>query len=149
MPHNSCHRNKKGSRESTFRLPDRTQKSVIRTLNHLERRFDNIFLTMKSLTCDNGYEFLNSEVIERSALNCGKFRARLYFAHPYTAFERGSNENANRIIRRFIPKGSDISDYTLAKIQVIEDWMNQLPREPLGGKTALEAEQEALNKFAG
>jgi len=135
-------------RQIIVRLPDRTQKSVVRALDRLERRHDNIFAAMKSLTCDNGCEFLDSASIERSALNRGTPRASLFFAHPYSAFERGANENANRIIRRFIPKGSDIGDFSLAKIQAIEDWMNRLPRESLGGKTAAEAQQEQLNKLA-
>ena len=135
-------------RQIIVRLPDRTQKSVVRALDRLERRHDNIFAAMKSLTCDNGCEFLDSASIERSALNRGTPRASLFFAHPYSAFERGANENANRIIRRFIPKGSDIGDFSPAKIQAIEDWMNRLPRESLGGKTAAEAQQEQLNKLA-
>lgn len=134
-------------RQIIVRLPDRTQKSVVRALDRLERRPDNIFATMKSLTCDNGCEFLDSASIERSALNRGTPRASLYFAHPYSAFERGANENANRIIRRFIPKGSDIGDFSLSQIQAIEDWMNRLPRESLKGKTAAEAQQEQLNKL--
>ena len=136
-------------RQIIIRLPDRTQKSVVRALDRLERGPGNIFETMRSLTCDNGCEFLDSDSIERSALGRGTpARTSLYFAHPYSAFERGSNENANRIIRRFIPKGSDIGDFSLAKIQAIEDWMNRLPRESLGGKTASEAEKEQLNKLA-
>ena len=86
--------------------------------------------------------------IERSSLAKGTARARLYFAHPFSAFERGSNENANRIIRRFIPKGADIGTYTLKRIQDIEDWMNRLPRESLAGRTAAEAQREAINKLA-
>ncbi len=135
-------------RQIITRLPDRTQKSVIRALDRLERRHDNIFATMKSLTCDNGCEFLDSTSIERSALRRGTSRTNLYFAHAYSAFERGSNENANRIIRRFIPKGSDIGDFSRRQIQAIEDWMNNLPRESLGGKTAAEAQQEQINKLA-
>lgn len=134
-------------RQIIIRLPCRTQKSVVRALDRLERRQDNIFATMKSLTCDNGCEFLDSASIERSALSRGTSRTSLYFAHPYSAFERGGNENANRIIRRFIPKGSDIGDFSLRQIQAIEDWMNRLPRESLGGKTAAEAQQEQLNKL--
>ena len=135
-------------RQIIIRLPDRTQKSVVRALDRLERRHDNIFATMKSLTCDNGCEFLDSASIERSALRPATPRTSLYFAHPYSAFERGTNENANRIIRRFIPKGSDIRDFSRRQIQAIEDWMNHLPRESLGGKTAAEAQQEQLNKLA-
>ena len=135
-------------RQIVERLTARTQKCVVRALDRLERRADNIFLHMRSLTCDNGCEFLDIKAIERSALALDGLRAGLYFAHPYSAFERGANENANRIIRRFIPKGSDIGDYTHRQIQEIEDWMNRLHRESLGGRTASEAEREELNKLA-
>lgn len=139
---------RKTRRQIIVRIRDRTQKSVVRALDRLERRADNIFARMKSLTSDNGCEFLDITSIERSALASGSRRAALYFAHPCSAFERGSNENANRIIRRFIPKGSDIGHYTTIQIQEIEDWMNRLHRESLGGKTATEAEREEFNKLA-
>jgi len=139
---------RKTRRQIIVRIRDRTQKSVIRALDRLERRSDNIFGRMKSLTSDNGCEFLDIAGIERSALRGRPRRTGLYFAHPYSAFERGANENANRIIRRFIPKGSDLGDYSPRRIQEIEDWMNRLHRESLGGRTASEAEREELNKFA-
>lgn len=135
-------------RQIVARLTGRTQKSVVLTLDRLERRADNIFARMKSLTSDNGYEFLDIAGIERSALAGGKPRAALYLAHPGSAFERGSNENANRIIRRFSPKGSDIGDYTPLQIRETEDWMKRLHRESLGGRTTVEAEREELDNLA-
>ena len=103
---------------------------------------------MKSLTSDNGCEFLDFDAIEKSALDPKRKRVKHYYAHPYSSFERGSNENANRLIRRFIPKGADIGKYTVAEIQAIEDWMNRLPRKLLNDKTALEVELEVFNKIA-
>lgn len=135
-------------RQIIVRLPDRTQKSVVRAIDRLERAPANIFATMKSLTCDNGCGFLDSASIGRSALRRGTSASILYFAHPYSAFERAANENANRLIRGFIPKSADIGDYALKQIQAVEDWMNNLPRELLGGKTVVEAQQEKLNKRA-
>ena len=55
-------------------------------------------------------------------------RTKVYYAHPYSSFERGSNENANKLIRRFIPKGADISSYSDEKIKYIENWINNYPR---------------------
>ena len=52
----------------------------------------------------------------------------VYYAHPYRSGERGSNENANRLIRRFIPKGTDITTITDEFVQYVEDWINNYPR---------------------
>jgi IS30 family transposase len=119
------------------KISDRTQKAVARALNKLERDPHGIFGPMKTITCDNGCEFLDVNSIERSVLSAKK-RCEVFFAHPFTSSERGSNENANRIIRRFIPKGSDISRFTARQIQEIEDWMNALPRKLLDDLSAQE-----------
>ena len=52
-------------------------------------------------------ENLDDEGIERSVLTKSK-RTKVYYAHPYSAWERGTNENTNKLIRRFFPKGADI-----------------------------------------
>ena len=61
-----------------------------------------------------------------------------FAAHPYSSWERESNENCNSIIRRFIPKGSAISKHTHKQIQKIEDWINNYPRKILDFNTAEE-----------
>ena len=127
-------------REIIRKIPARTQEAVTRALDRLERQPNSVFKNMKSLTCDNGCEFLDFEAIEKSAKN-SQHRCRLFFAHPYSSFERGSNENANRIIRRFIPKGADISGFSKRRIQHIEDWINALPRKILDGLSAEEKVQ--------
>lgn len=118
------------------KLKDRTQKSVVRALNSIERQMGNgAFRTVfKSITADNGSEFLDHAAMERS-VSAGT-RTRIYYAHPYSSWERGSNENANRMIRRFIPKGSDISQLTRQQIQQVEDWINRYPRKILDFETA-------------
>ena len=65
-------------------------------------------------------------------------RVQIYYAHPYRSGERGSNENANRLIRRFIPKGTVITNITEEYIKEIEDWMNNLLRPMFGFKSSLE-----------
>jgi len=134
-------------REIIRKIPARTQQAVSRALGKLEREQGNIFDTMKTITCDNGNEFLNPETIELSVLSKKK-RCEAFFAHPYTASERGSNENANRIVRRFIPKGADISRYTRAQIQKIENWINSLPRKLFDGLSADERAQLYFEKEA-
>lgn len=121
------------------KLKDKTQKAVIRAINGIERQMgtEAFRAVFKSITADNGSEFLDYKALERSVQSAG-LRTHIYYAHPYSSWERGSNENANRIIRRFIPKGCDISKYTGKKIQEIEDWINHYPRKILDFKTAEE-----------
>ena len=121
------------------KLKDRSQASVLGALKGIERdmgcgTFRTVF---KSITADNGTEFLDVEAMERSAFGSKK-RTQMYYAHPYSSWERGSNENGNRIVRRFIPKGADIADYSREKINKIENWMNTYPRKILQFKTAEE-----------
>ena len=100
--------------------------------------FWSIFYTkFKTITFDNGPEFRNWESLEKSYRRKKK-RISVYYAHPYRSGERGSNENNNRLIRRFIPKGIDITPITEEYIQKIEDWINNLPRPMFGFKTAFE-----------
>jgi IS30 family transposase len=85
----------------------------------------------KTITADNGSEFLDSEALKKAA-KC----TEIYYAHPYSSWERGSNENGNRILRRFVPKGTDIGKLTAKELQRIEDWVNNYPRKIFGYKSA-------------
>ena len=130
---------RKTRKEIIRKLKDKTQHAVARALNGIERQmgkeaFRSVF---KSITADNGSEFLDYEALEASVFSRSS-RTRIYYAHPYSSWERGSNENANRIIRRFIPKGSDISKFTHKQIKRIEEWINNYPRKILNFKTAEE-----------
>jgi len=126
------------SRQQIIRkIDDKTQRSVQQAIDKLERktgrRFKEIF---KTITVDNGSEFLDSERLESSIKDPSQKRFKLYYAHPYSAWERGSNENANKLIRRFIPKGASISKLRNKDIQRIENWMNNYPRRILGYQCA-------------
>jgi IS30 family transposase len=130
---------RKTRQEIIIRLPNKTQRAVKRALDRLERRYGKGFPEkFKTITTDNGSEFLDFENLEKSFYSKKK-RFKMYFAHPYSAWERGSNENANGIIRRFFPKGTDFGKVSVAKIKEVEDWMNDYPRRILGGISANEA----------
>lgn len=132
-----------------LRIPERTQDAVIKALNILEKKQGKLFPKLfKSITSDNGSEFLDFEGIEKSKYKNRKKRTKQYFAHPYSSWERGSNENANGIIRRFIPKGTDLNTISNEKILWIQDWINNLPRKKLGYKTANAMFQAELLKLA-
>lgn len=118
--------------EIIMKIKSRTRREVVGALNRLERKYGaDFYRIFKSITVDNGSEFMDYEGMEASCRRKGK-RTKFYYCHPYSSWERGSNENANAIIRRFIPKGDRIEDYSTRQIQYIEDWMNNYPRKVLG-----------------
>lgn len=118
-------------------IPDRTAESTISAINDLERKYKDRFPSIfKTITIDNGVEFSDMAGMENSIINPGTKRTLCYYCHPYASYERGSNENANRMIRRFIPKGSDIGKYTKKQIQKIENWINNYPRTIFGGMSS-------------
>jgi len=128
---------RKSRQQRIFKMPFKTQRCVLDVLNRLERQYRGKFSSIfRSITMDNGCEFLDMKGLEGSIVQLGKKRTRCYYAHPYSAWERGSNENQNRLIRRFIPKGADIGKYTSAEIERIEHWMNNYPRRMFGYRTA-------------
>lgn len=123
--------------EIIIKMPSKTQESVIASLDRLERKYGREFKEkFKTITVDNGSEFLDYEGIERSIKDKDKKRIKLYYAHPYSSWERGTNENINKLIRRFIPKGTDINKISKARIKYIENWINSYPRRLLGYKSA-------------
>lgn len=110
-------------------MPDKTQELVIKSLDALERKYGRKFKDkFKTITVDNGSEFLNYKNLERSVANEEEKRVKIYYAHPYSSWERGTNENINKLIRRFIPKGTDIGKISKTKIKRIELWINNYPR---------------------
>lgn len=86
-------------------------------------------LYKKTITHDNGIECRKHEEVAL-ALN-----VKTYFCNPYHSWEKGGVENTIGRIRRYIPKGSNFSDYTNADIEKIENWLNHTPRKCLNWKT--------------
>lgn len=83
----------------------------------------------KTLTRDRGAENLGYEELKRD------LGIRCFFAHAYHSWERGSNENANGLVRRFFPKGTDFRSVSDEKIQRVEYLLNTRPRKRLGWRT--------------
>ena len=63
---------------------------------------------------------------------------KIYYAHPYSSFERGTNEKQNSLVRRFFPKGTDFSTVSDEKIAFVEEWINNLPRKILNYRSSAE-----------
>ncbi len=135
---------RKSRKEIIEPMPDRTAESTVRALDRIERRYGALFRRVfKSITVDNGGEFSDVEGLERSAIRKGA-RTKFYYCHPYSSFERGSNENQNKMIRRRYPKGTDFKTVSTAAVKKLESWVNNYPREILGWRTSEMVYQECL-----
>jgi IS30 family transposase len=82
-----------------------------------------------TITADNGKEFSGHEDIARV------LQAEFYFAHPYSPWERGTNENTNGLIRQYFPKTRDFSTITQEELDYVMDRLNNRPRKCLGMRT--------------
>ena len=120
--------------EIIIMIPNRKAETIVKALDALERRYGavNFRKLFCSITVDNGSEFAMADGIERSAINKTLPRTKVYFCHPYSSWERGSNENQNLMIRRKHPKGTDFAKVTKAEIEATAQWINNYPRRILG-----------------
>ena len=78
-----------------------------------------------TITCDNGKEFANHQQIAQT------LQVDVFFAHPYSSWERGTNENTNGLIRQYFPKGLDFSSITDDQISFVKERLNDRPRKCL------------------
>ena len=111
------------------------EKTIVRLMDLLPRK-------SYTLTVDNGKEFASHEAVADA------LRIRIYFADPYSAWQRGLNENTNGLIRQYVPKGSNVRTLTNEQIQHIMDRLNNRPRKSLGFLTPNEVFYER-NKLTG
>lgn len=126
---------RKSREEIILKVDHASQEEVKAAVDSLERKYGCGFKSkFKSITFDNGVEFLDWQSLEISVLGKGR-RTTIYFAHSFSSWERGTNENHNRMIRRFIPKGTNIATVSEDKIKEIESWMNAYPRKILAYRT--------------
>lgn len=135
--------------EIIVKLPDQKAASVVEAIDRLERKWGDMFTKVfRSITVDNGVEFSDYEGLERSVLHEGEKRTFAFYCHPYSSWERGSNENNNRLIRRHIPKGEDFDEKQDRDIEYIENWINNYPRGIFGFKTSAQLFEEEIRNLA-
>lgn len=145
---------RKGQRESLITLSERlsrveivlrvngkTAADTVQALQALARKIGKDFPKIfKTITCDNGSEFADQQGMEKGG-------ATVYFCHPQSPGERGTNENSNRILRRKIPKGKSLSRFTPKQAKEVQDWINDIRRPILGGKSSQQVLFEELDKL--
>lgn len=128
---------RKTNKGFVLKLTDRTAPSVNKAFKQLNGQ-RHLF---KTITFDNGSEFADCNSLETEKM-------KVYFAHPYSAYERGINENYNRIIRRFIPKGTSFDNLTQETLNRINNWIDSYPRKRHKYKSAEDMFAMELEKFS-
>jgi IS30 family transposase len=109
----------------TQRLADLVADATISLLHPL---IDFVY----TITSDNGKEFAEHVRIAEA------LKANFYFAHPYSAWERGTNENTNGLVRQYFPKKTDFSKLAISETKVAVDRLNHRPRKCLDFNTPFE-----------
>ena len=113
-----------------LRIPDKTAASVMSAFKTLHKQYSEHWNEIfKTITTDNGSEFADLSNLEEVS------NTIVYYAHPYTSYDKGTVERHNGLIRRFIPRGDYINNYSLQEIIDIETWCNSLPRKILAYHT--------------
>ena len=115
-------------------------KVTIKNVHEAFLRIKNRFPFIRTLTLDNDILFRHHKELEKL------LGAEIFFCLPYHSWEKGSVENVNKYIRKFIPKGSDFSKYSEDEIRAIETYLNNRFMKCLSYKTPLEALNEHLQK---
>lgn len=127
----------------TLRSPSAKAIDIKNTLLHWLSGFrlhEGLAPLCKTITADNGLEFASISELETEDL-------QVFFAHPYAAWERGSNERHNGLLRRIIPKGTAIRNVSEATLRRATEWCNTLPRKILNYRTPQEAFLEEVKKL--
>lgn len=124
-----------------------TTESVVKALNTLERKYGALFYKVfRSITVDNGPEFADCAGMEKACRRKGA-RTTVYYCHPYSSWERGSNERQNGMIRRKHPKGTDFATIPASTLKKTEEWINNYPRKIFNFHTAAEVFEACMNSL--
>lgn len=107
----------------TVKINSRSAKAVNEAVANIIKGYGEKGVKLfKSITADNGSEFSDlSSVLSSST--------KVYFAHPYSSYERGTNEKQNSLIRRFFPKGKSFENVSDIAVSMVQEWINNLPRK--------------------
>ena len=118
-----------------FKIPDRTARSMYSAIEQLCALFPKE--AFKTFTSDRGKEFACYPLVENLGIP-------FYFADAYSSWQRGSNENANGLLREYFPKKTDLATISDEALEKALGYINHRPRKCLAYRTAFEA---LLNEF--
>ena len=131
---------KKTENYLAVRIPEKTSEAVMAVMEMLKAEYGDRFAQVfKTITVDNGSEFADFA-------QCESWGAQVFFAHPYTSWERAQNERHNGLFRAFIPKGTSMEDYSAEDVLRAADELNARPRKKLGYATPEELFDSFLDR---
>lgn len=116
-------------------IPNRKEETVTNAIIELLKDFPKE--AVKTITCDRGKEFAGWKRIEE------ELGTNMYFADPYCAWQKGTNENSNGLLREFYPKQMDLSKTDEKEVQNVLKLLNNRPRKCINYKTP----QELFNEY--
>lgn len=139
---------RKTRNEIIFKLPDHSATEVIKAVDRLEITWGSMFSDVfKTITVDNGTEFSYFNELERSCTKPDEKRTKVYYCHPYSSWERGSNENNNKMVRRIVPKGTNFDSMTDDEVLDMQIWINGYPRRIHDYHSAAELFEKEIAKL--
>jgi len=135
-------------------LNERTTRTVIivplkkRDAESVRKAFEKAFKKIpnemkKTLTYDNGSEMAQHKIFTKNT------KIKVFFAHPYSPWERPTNENSNGLIRDFFPKGTDFNNVTKKQLKEVQDLLNERPRKVLNWCTPKDVFDEYVTNKIG
>ena len=130
-------------------LVERSTRAVIlvylknRSAETVRKAFEKKFKALpdvmkKTLTYDNGTEMAQHKLFTKNT------NVKVYFTHPYSPWERPTNENTNGLLRQYFPKGTDLSKVSKYRLQKVQDELNERPRHVLNYKSPAEVFNEMI-----
>ena len=120
---------KKTENYLAFLIPGKTSEAVMAAMQMLKEEYGDRFAQVfKTITVDNGAAFADFA-------QCEIWGTEVFFAHPYTSWERPQNERHNGLFRAFVPKGASMQNYSAEYILSAADELNARPRKKLGHAT--------------
>lgn len=123
-----------------IKMPDRTSSSLEKAFGVIADLFPKG--AFQTATVDRGKEFACYDRLESA------YGLDIYFADPYSSWQRGTNENANGLLREFFPKGKDFAEVSEKELAHALFLINNRPRKCLGWKTAYESFMESVSLLA-
>ena len=131
---------KKTENYLAFLIPGKTSEAVMAAMQLLKEEYGDRFAQVfKTITVDNGAEFADFA-------QCESWGTEVFFAHPYTSWERPQNERHNGLFRAFVPKGTSMQNYSAEYILSAADELNARPRKKLGYATPEELFDSFLDR---